>query len=84
MDVASSEAPRDSVQLRAPHAPYAIAYGAPTQTVLGCIAAREKQCDLDLFVLALIKSGVSTPYVLQKEAGLSPGATIPAIRRFLI
>jgi DNA-binding PadR family transcriptional regulator len=40
-----------------------------------------RKSDLDLFVLALIKSGVSTPYVLQKEAGLSPGATIPAIQR---
>jgi DNA-binding PadR family transcriptional regulator len=39
--------------------------------------------DLDLFVLALIESGVSTPYQLQKAAGLSPGATIPALQRLL-
>jgi DNA-binding PadR family transcriptional regulator len=39
--------------------------------------------DLDLFVLALIDSGVSTPYELQKAAGLSPGATIPVLRRLL-
>ena len=37
--------------------------------------------DLDLFVLALVDSGVSTPYELQQAAGLSPGATVPALRR---
>lgn len=37
---------------------------------------KRRKSDLDLFVLALIGSGVSTPCVLQKEAGLSPGATI--------
>jgi len=37
--------------------------------------------DLDLFVLALIESGISTPYELKTTAGLSPGATIPALRR---
>jgi DNA-binding PadR family transcriptional regulator len=44
---------------------------------------KRRKSDLDLFVLALINSGVSTPYTLQKEAGLSPGATIPAIQRLL-
>lgn len=44
---------------------------------------KRRKSDLDLFVLALIRSGVSTPYVLQKEAALSPGATIPAIQRLL-
>ena len=44
---------------------------------------KRRKSDLDLFVLALIDSGVSTPYVLQKEAGLSPGATIPTIQRLL-
>jgi DNA-binding PadR family transcriptional regulator len=39
--------------------------------------------DLDLFVLALIESGVSTPYELRTAAGLSLGATIPALRRLL-
>ena len=42
---------------------------------------RRRRTDLDLFVLALIDSGVSTPYELQKMAGLSPGATIPALER---
>jgi len=44
---------------------------------------KRRKSDLDLFVLALINGGVSTPYTLQKEAGLSPGATIPAIQRLL-
>ena len=42
-----------------------------------------RRTDLDLFVLALIDGGVSTPYQLQKEAGLSQGATIPALKRLL-
>ena len=44
---------------------------------------KRRRTDLDLFVLALIDSGVSTPYEFQKEAGLSPGATIPALQRLL-
>ena len=44
---------------------------------------RRRKSDLELFVLALINSGVSTPYTLQKEAGLSPGAAIPVIQRLL-
>ncbi len=44
---------------------------------------KRRKSDLDLFVLALIRSGISTPYALQQEAGLSPGATIPAIQRIL-
>ncbi|QNI31163.1 hypothetical protein H7849_18990 [Alloacidobacterium dinghuense] len=44
---------------------------------------RRRRTDLDLFVLALIDSGISTPYDLQKMAGLSPGATIPALQRLL-
>jgi hypothetical protein len=39
--------------------------------------------DLDQFILALIDNGVSTPYALQKAAGLSQGATIPALQRLL-
>jgi DNA-binding PadR family transcriptional regulator len=42
---------------------------------------RRHRTDLDLFVLALIESGVSTAYQLQKEAGLSQGATIPTLQR---
>lgn len=44
---------------------------------------KRRRSDLDLFVLALIEGGVSTPYGLRTAAGLSPGATIPALRRLL-
>ena len=44
---------------------------------------KRRRTDLDLFVLALIDSGVSTPYEFQKAAGLSPGATIPVLQRLL-
>ena len=44
---------------------------------------KRRRNDLDLFVLALIDSGISTPYELQKTAGLSQGATIPALQRLL-
>lgn len=47
------------------------------------IRDRRRRNDLDLFVLALLDSGVSTPYDLQQVAGLSPGATIPALRRLV-
>jgi DNA-binding PadR family transcriptional regulator len=44
---------------------------------------KRRRSDLDLFVLALIDSGISTPYEFQKAAGLSPGATIPVLQRLL-
>lgn len=44
---------------------------------------KRRRTDLDLFVLALIASGVSTPYELQKAAGISQGASIPALQRLL-
>jgi DNA-binding PadR family transcriptional regulator len=47
------------------------------------IGDKRQRGDLDLFVLALIAEGVSTPYELMAAAGLSPGATIPALRRLL-
>jgi len=47
------------------------------------IRDKRRRRDLDLFVLALIDSGISTPYEFQKAAGLSPGATIPALQRLL-
>jgi DNA-binding PadR family transcriptional regulator len=46
-------------------------------------ADKRRRTDLDLFVLALIDGAVSTPYELQKAAGLSQGATIPALQRLL-
>lgn len=42
---------------------------------------KRRKTDLDLFVLALVDGGVSTPYALQMSAGLSPGASIPALQR---
>jgi DNA-binding PadR family transcriptional regulator len=47
------------------------------------IPDKRRRTDLDLFVLALIDGGVSTPYELQKAAGLSQGATNPALQRLL-
>jgi DNA-binding PadR family transcriptional regulator len=44
---------------------------------------KRRRTDLDLFILALIDGGVSTPYELQKAAGLSQGATIPALQRLV-
>ena len=44
---------------------------------------KRRRTDLDLFVLALNESGISTPYDLQRTANLSPGATIPALQRLL-
>jgi len=44
---------------------------------------KRRRSDLELFILALIDGGVSTPYELQQLAGLSPGATIPVLRRLL-
>lgn len=42
---------------------------------------KRRKTDLDLFILALVDSGVATPYALQMSAGLSPGASIPALQR---
>ena len=47
------------------------------------IRDKRRRNDLDLFVLALVSEGVSTPYELKTAAGLSPGATIPALTRLL-
>lgn len=44
---------------------------------------KRRRSDLDLFVLALIASAVSTLYSLKTTADLSPGATIPVLRRLL-
>ena len=42
---------------------------------------KRRRRDLDLFVLALIDSGISTPYELKSAADISPGASIPVLRR---
>jgi DNA-binding PadR family transcriptional regulator len=44
---------------------------------------RRRRTDLDLFVLALIEAGLPTPYQMQGAAGLSQGATTPALERLL-
>jgi DNA-binding PadR family transcriptional regulator len=44
---------------------------------------KRRRRDLDLFLLALVESGISTPYELMTAADLSPGATIPALRRLV-
>jgi hypothetical protein len=38
---------------------------------------------LDLLILILVEGGITTPYRWQKEAGLSLGATLPAVRHLL-
>jgi DNA-binding PadR family transcriptional regulator len=47
------------------------------------IPDKRHRTDLDLFILALIDSGIPTPYEFQKAAGLSQGATLPALQRLL-
>jgi DNA-binding PadR family transcriptional regulator len=37
--------------------------------------------DLDLFLLALVQSGLATPYDLKAKAGLSVGSTAPVLKR---
>lgn len=44
---------------------------------------RRRRGDLDIFLLALVSSGLANPYALQKAARLSPGATIPALERLV-
>jgi len=44
-------------------------------------ADKRGRADLELFLLALLSRGIATPYDLQASAGLSPGASIPALGR---
>ena len=46
-------------------------------------ARRDKRSrlDLELFVLALIQREINTPYHLRETVGLSPGASIPVLKR---
>ena len=57
--------------------------GSYTERQMSDIPDKRRRTDLDLFILALIDSGISTPYEFQKVAGLSQGATIPALQRLL-
>jgi DNA-binding PadR family transcriptional regulator len=38
---------------------------------------------LDIFLLSLLDRGVQTPYELQREAGISQGASLPSLRRLV-
>jgi DNA-binding PadR family transcriptional regulator len=49
--------------------------------VLPPLPDKRAKLDLELFVLALLRQGINTPYRLQAEAGLSPGATLPVLTR---
>lgn len=42
---------------------------------------KTRAADLDLFLLALVRSGLATPYDLMTKAGLSVGSTAPVLRR---
>lgn len=44
---------------------------------------KRHRADLDLFVLALIDSGLSNAYQFQREAGLSQGATLSVLQRLI-
>jgi DNA-binding PadR family transcriptional regulator len=71
---AAEERRPDSISVIAGRAPY-------TDCVPDNHDKRRRR-DLDLFILALIEGGLSTPYDL-KAADLSPGATIPALLRLV-
>jgi hypothetical protein len=45
---------------------------------------KRRRNDLDAFALALIECGISISYELKTTAGLSPGATIPALKRLVM
>ena len=42
---------------------------------------KRSKLDLELFLIALIKREINTPYLLRARAGLSPGATISVLKR---
>jgi DNA-binding PadR family transcriptional regulator len=44
-------------------------------------ADKRGRADLELFLLALVSRGLSTPYDLKASAAISPGASIPALLR---
>jgi DNA-binding PadR family transcriptional regulator len=54
-----------------------------TEADMSSTGDKRRRTDLDLFVLALVAEGVTTPYQMMTAAGLSPGATIPVLRRLL-
>ena len=42
---------------------------------------KRSKLDLELFLIALLERDINTPYSLHVNAGLSPGATIPVLKR---
>jgi hypothetical protein len=42
---------------------------------------KRSKLDLELFLLALVEREINTPYLLHIRADLSPGATIPVLKR---
>src|SRR5690349_20704804 len=47
------------------------------------IATETEMTSLDLLILLLVQSGVNTPYALNARAGISLGASLPALKRLL-
>jgi DNA-binding PadR family transcriptional regulator len=43
--------------------------------------ARKRSLSLEILILALVERGQNTPYALRETAGISLGASIPALRR---
>jgi DNA-binding MarR family transcriptional regulator len=43
----------------------------------------KRQSTLELFILSCVDRGIATPYDLQRQAGLSLGATNPALKRLI-
>jgi DNA-binding PadR family transcriptional regulator len=42
---------------------------------------KRSRVDLELFLIALVKREINTPYALHHNVGLSPGATIPVLKK---
>lgn len=47
------------------------------------VRTEAQRSSLEVFILALVNKGLTTSYALQREAGLSLGATVPALKRLL-
>ena len=54
-----------------------------TQQEMATKPDKRQRSDLDAFVLALLIDGIATPYEMQSLAGISPGASIPALQRLV-
>ena len=54
------------------------------RSIQGCYLRQRMPTILDIFLLMLIRDGVSIPYDWQTRARISTGASLPAIRRLLL